>query len=52
MNRNWIFCSRAMQELQQLGEFAADTLDLTGIFYCRVTPNLWQEGFLDFSYFE
>ncbi|XP_062154905.1 phosphoinositide phosphatase SAC2-like isoform X5 [Alnus glutinosa] len=47
-----MYYRRAMHELQQLGEFAADTLDLTGIFYCRVTPNLWQEGFLNVSYFD
>ncbi|XP_059456351.1 phosphoinositide phosphatase SAC2-like [Corylus avellana] len=47
-----MYYRRALHELKQLGEFAADTLDLTGIFYCRVPPNLWQERFLNFSYFD
>ncbi|KAF3958797.1 hypothetical protein CMV_016327 [Castanea mollissima] len=43
---------RAIQELKQLGEFFADTLDLTGIFYCHVPQKLCLEGFLNLSYFD
>ncbi|XP_050285150.1 phosphoinositide phosphatase SAC2-like [Quercus robur] len=43
---------RAIQELKQLGEFFANTLDLTGIFYCHVPQKLCLEGFLNLSYFD
>ncbi|KAL4625231.1 hypothetical protein ACB092_05G010200 [Castanea dentata] len=43
---------RAIQELKQLGEFFADTLDLTGIFYCHLPQKLCLEGFLNLSYFD
>lgn len=52
INREWIFCCRAVQELKQLGEFFANTLDLTGMFYCHVPQKLCLEGFLNLSYFE
>ncbi|GMY34839.1 phosphoinositide phosphatase SAC2-like isoform X1 [Fagus crenata] len=46
-----LYHRRAMEELQRLGEFANDTLDLTGIFYSHVTQTLGPEGLLNFSYF-
>ncbi|XP_035539171.1 phosphoinositide phosphatase SAC2-like isoform X2 [Juglans regia] len=47
-----MYYRRPIYELQQLGDLAADTLDSTGIFYCQVPPKLWQDGFLNLSYFD
>ncbi|XP_030968163.1 phosphoinositide phosphatase SAC2-like isoform X3 [Quercus lobata] len=44
--------SKATNVLTQLGKVAAYALNITGIFYCQVTPNLRPEGLLNCSWFE
>ncbi|KAB1218309.1 Phosphoinositide phosphatase SAC2 [Morella rubra] len=46
-----MYSRRARDELQQLRDFAADALDLTGIFYCKVPPRLQQDRVLNLSSF-
>ncbi|GAU31972.1 hypothetical protein TSUD_359170 [Trifolium subterraneum] len=44
--------SKATNVLGQLGKVASFALNLTGIFYCPVTPNMTQEGLFPYSYSE
>ncbi|XP_045792286.1 phosphoinositide phosphatase SAC2-like [Trifolium pratense] len=43
---------KATNVLGQLGKVASFALNLTGIFYCPVTPNMRQEGLFPYSYSE
>lgn len=42
--------SKATNVLSQLGKVAMFALNLTGIFYCPVTPNMSPEGLFPYSY--
>ncbi|XP_042967760.1 phosphoinositide phosphatase SAC2-like isoform X2 [Carya illinoinensis] len=44
--------SKATNVLAQLGRVAAYALNVTGIFYCQITPSLKPEGLLNCSYHE
>jgi len=52
ITRSTSFSSKATNVLSQLGKVAMFALNLTGIFYCPVTPNMSPEGLFPYSYSE
>ncbi|WJX24360.1 hypothetical protein P8452_13475 [Trifolium repens] len=44
--------SKITNVLGQLGKVASFAFNLTGIFYCPMTPNMSQEELFSYSYFE